>query len=185
VDGRHLRPARSERPVTTCGMESPDRLTHHSRCLSWLVTQAKVPLIIMNVSTSAIATKSPYIASVSLTMWQSSYPLGPAAEKNNIRKVYTVVPDYRPGPSALRQELSERRAKAMSQLTWKGTKPANPLAANTGLDQYLGSTNAVSLGSLGHWLHGVTSCRISTRRLGRSHAGHSAPQAASVRCYRS
>jgi CheY-like chemotaxis protein len=68
--------------------------------------------------------------------------------EDNIRKVYTVVSDYEPGPSASREELSERRAKAMSQLTRKGPKPANPLPANAGLDQYLGSTNAVRLASL-------------------------------------
>ena len=56
-----------------------------------------MPFIVMNAGTAIITTKSPYIARVSFTMWQSSYPLGAWAAKNGIKKVYTAVTDYAPG----------------------------------------------------------------------------------------
>jgi branched-chain amino acid transport system substrate-binding protein len=62
-----------------------------------LVTEAKVPFIITNASTSSITTKSPYIARVSLTSWQGPYPLGSWAAKNGLKKVYTLVSDYSTG----------------------------------------------------------------------------------------
>lgn len=62
-----------------------------------LATEAKVPFIIMNAGTSMITTKSPYIARVSFTLWQSSYPLGEWAAKHGIKKVFSVVSDYGPG----------------------------------------------------------------------------------------
>lgn len=65
-----------------------------------LATEAKVPFIIMNAGTSMITTKSPYIARVSFTLWQSSYPLGQWAAKNGVRKVFSVVSDYGPGIDA-------------------------------------------------------------------------------------
>ena len=58
-----------------------------------LATEAKVPFIIMNAGTAVITTKSPYIARVSFTMWQSSYPLGAWAAKSGIKKVYIAVSD--------------------------------------------------------------------------------------------
>ena len=74
--------------------------TPNALSMAPLVTEAKVPLIIMNAATSTITTKSPYIARVSFTLWQSCYPLGPWAAKNGIRKVYTAVSDYGPGIDA-------------------------------------------------------------------------------------
>ena len=62
-----------------------------------LATEAKVPFVIMNAGTSIITTKSPYIARVSFTLWQSSYPLGQWAAKHGIKKVFSVVSDYGPG----------------------------------------------------------------------------------------
>jgi branched-chain amino acid transport system substrate-binding protein len=62
-----------------------------------VVTEGKVPFIIMNAGTAIITTKSPYIARVSFTMWQASYPLGGWAAKNGIKKVYTAVTDFAPG----------------------------------------------------------------------------------------
>jgi branched-chain amino acid transport system substrate-binding protein len=62
-----------------------------------LTTEAKIPFIIMNAGTSMITTKSPYIARVSFTLWQSSYPLGQWAAKHSINKVFSIVSDYGPG----------------------------------------------------------------------------------------
>lgn len=100
--------------------------TPNALAIAPLVTEAKVPLIIMNASTSAITTKSPYIARVSLTMWQSSYPLGPWAVKNNIRKVYTVVSDYGPGIDA-EQAFTKGFADSGGQIVGSVRMPvANP-----------------------------------------------------------
>jgi branched-chain amino acid transport system substrate-binding protein len=74
--------------------------TPNALAIAPLATQAKVPFIIMNAGTSMITTKSPYIARVSFTLWQSSYPLGEWAAKNGIKKVYSVVSDYGPGIDA-------------------------------------------------------------------------------------
>jgi branched-chain amino acid transport system substrate-binding protein len=62
-----------------------------------VVTEGKVPFIILNAGTAVITTKSPYIARVSFTMWQASYPLGTWAAKNGIKKVFTAVTDFAPG----------------------------------------------------------------------------------------
>jgi branched-chain amino acid transport system substrate-binding protein len=65
-----------------------------------LLTEAKVPLIIMNAGTAMITTKSPYIARVSFTLWQSSYPLGTWAAKHGMKSVYSLVSDFGPGIDA-------------------------------------------------------------------------------------
>jgi branched-chain amino acid transport system substrate-binding protein len=62
-----------------------------------VVTEGKVPFIILNAGTAVITTKSQYIARVSFTMWQASYPLGTWAAKNGIKKVFTAVTDFAPG----------------------------------------------------------------------------------------
>ena len=74
--------------------------TPNALAIAPLATEAKVPFIVMNAGTAMITTKSPYIARVSFTMWQSSYPLGSWAAKNGIKKVYSVVTDYGPGIDA-------------------------------------------------------------------------------------
>jgi branched-chain amino acid transport system substrate-binding protein len=74
--------------------------TPNALAIAPLATEAKTPFVIMNAGTAMITTKSPYIARVSFTMWQSSYPLGSWAAKNGITKVYTVVSDYGPGIDA-------------------------------------------------------------------------------------
>jgi branched-chain amino acid transport system substrate-binding protein len=57
-----------------------------------------VPMIVMNAGTSAIVRQSPYIARTSFTMWQSGYPLGQwAAKQQGIKTAYTAVADYGPG----------------------------------------------------------------------------------------
>src|SRR6185312_2093580 len=74
--------------------------TPNAMAMAPVVTQAKVPFIISNAGTASITTKSPYIARVSFTMWQSSYPLGVWATKNGIKKAFTAVSDYGPGIDA-------------------------------------------------------------------------------------
>jgi branched-chain amino acid transport system substrate-binding protein len=71
--------------------------TPNAAAIAPLATESKTPFMIMNAGTAAISTMSPYIARVSFTLWQSSYPLGQWAAKNGIKRVYSAVTDYGPG----------------------------------------------------------------------------------------
>jgi len=73
--------------------------TPNALAIAPIATEAKVPFIISNAGTSMITTKSPYIARVSFTLWQSSYPLGTWAAKH-YKRAYTLVSDYGPGHDA-------------------------------------------------------------------------------------
>jgi branched-chain amino acid transport system substrate-binding protein len=66
-----------------------------------LVTEVKMPLVIMNAATSMITTTSPYITRLSLTLPQTTEILGRwAATKGNVKRVITSVSDYGPGIDA-------------------------------------------------------------------------------------
>jgi branched-chain amino acid transport system substrate-binding protein len=67
-----------------------------------LVTQGKVPMVIMNAGTAWIPNLSPYIARVSFSMWQSGYPMGTYA-KETLGCATTAVgyTDYPPGKDSL------------------------------------------------------------------------------------
>jgi branched-chain amino acid transport system substrate-binding protein len=73
--------------------------TPNALAMAPLATEAKVPFIIMNAGTAMITTRSPYIARVSFTLWQSSHPLGQWAAKK-FKRAYTLVSDYGPGHDA-------------------------------------------------------------------------------------
>jgi len=75
-------------------------LTPNAMAVAPVATEAKVPTIIMNAATSAITTKSPYIARVSFTLPQVTAPIAEWAAKNQLKKVYTLVSDYGPGNDA-------------------------------------------------------------------------------------
>src|SRR5438477_3117979 len=70
--------------------------TPNAMAIAPLATEAKVPFIIMNAGTAAITTRSPYIARLSFTLWQSCYTLGRWAAKK-FKSVYTMVSDFGPG----------------------------------------------------------------------------------------
>jgi branched-chain amino acid transport system substrate-binding protein len=73
--------------------------TPNAMSMAPLCTEAKIPFVIMNAGTAVITTRSPYIARLSFTLWQSSYPLGTwAARKYN--NAYTLVSDFGPGHDA-------------------------------------------------------------------------------------
>ncbi|MBD9597540.1 ABC transporter substrate-binding protein [Ensifer sp. ENS06] len=65
-----------------------------------LLTQANVPLVIMNAATSAIVTKSPLVVRTSFTTWQTSTPIAKVAKDAGVSKVISVVSDYGPGVDA-------------------------------------------------------------------------------------
>src|SRR5713226_9027752 len=70
--------------------------TPNALAIAPLTTEAKVPFVIMNAGTSVITTRSPYIARLSFTLWQSCYPLGQWAAKR-FKRAYTMVSDFGPG----------------------------------------------------------------------------------------
>lgn len=73
--------------------------TPNAAAIAPLATEAKVPFVIMNAATSMITTLSPYIVRTSMSLWQSSYPMGQWASKK-YKKVYIAVSDYGPGHDA-------------------------------------------------------------------------------------
>ncbi len=63
-----------------------------------LAKKAKVPVLIMNAGTASITTRSPYVARVSFTMWQSAYPLGALAyNEMGIKTAAVGYANYAPG----------------------------------------------------------------------------------------
>ncbi len=70
--------------------------TPNAAAIAPLTAEAKVPYVIMNAGGSAITTLSPYIARLSFTLWQSSYPLGRWAAKK-YQRAYIAVSDFAAG----------------------------------------------------------------------------------------
>lgn len=62
-----------------------------------LVTQAKIPTVVMNASSSAITSSSPYISRVSFTVQQVSDPMARWMLRNDVKEAYVVVADYASG----------------------------------------------------------------------------------------
>ncbi|WP_019142971.1 ABC transporter substrate-binding protein [Noviherbaspirillum massiliense] len=75
-------------------------LTPEALAAAPIAEQAKKPMIIMNAATSVITAKSNYIARVSMTLPQTSQPMGSWAAKNGMKKVVSLVADYGPGIDA-------------------------------------------------------------------------------------
>jgi branched-chain amino acid transport system substrate-binding protein len=62
-----------------------------------VITQAKMPTIIMNATTGSLTRSSPYFIRISDSNWQTSYNIGAWAAKNSIKTAYTLVSDYTNG----------------------------------------------------------------------------------------
>src|SRR5262249_43763475 len=63
-----------------------------------LTAEAKVPLLISIAAAGiAIPRMSPYIARVTVTLWQLCYPIGKWAAEQGWKKAYTAVSDFIPG----------------------------------------------------------------------------------------
>jgi branched-chain amino acid transport system substrate-binding protein len=72
--------------------------TPNAAAIAPLVTEAKVPFVMMNAGTSSLTTLSPYMARFSFSVWQIAYPLGQwAGKKGGIRTAYTAVSDFAGG----------------------------------------------------------------------------------------
>ncbi|MBI2320128.1 MAG: ABC transporter substrate-binding protein, partial [Betaproteobacteria bacterium] len=73
--------------------------TPNAAAIAPLTAEAKVPFVIANAAGVTIPLASPYVARVSFTLWQASYPLGQWAAKK-FKRAYTVVSDFAPGHEA-------------------------------------------------------------------------------------
>lgn len=91
-----------------------------------LVTQGKVPMIIMNAGTAWIPNLSPYIARVSFTMWQSGYPMGDYAkdtlECNTAASGYTDYPPGKDSVSAFRTGFEEAGGEIVDEIPMGGPR---------------------------------------------------------------
>jgi branched-chain amino acid transport system substrate-binding protein len=65
-----------------------------------VITDGKMPTVIMLSSTSAVIDKSPYFVRTSCTLAQSSSIMAEWAAMNGIKKVVTLVSDFSPGHEA-------------------------------------------------------------------------------------
>ncbi|MDI4237104.1 ABC transporter substrate-binding protein [Bradyrhizobium sp. Arg237L] len=71
--------------------------TPDAAAIAPLATEAKLPFILPNATTSSLTRQSPYIVRVSLTQWQVAYPMGQWAAKQGNKTAYVVVADYAAG----------------------------------------------------------------------------------------
>lgn len=91
-----------------------------------IATQAKIPTLVLNASSSAITTSSPYVARLSFTVQQVSAPMAQWLAKNGVTEVYTVVADYASGndaETAFKKAFSEAGGKVVGSVR---TPMSNP-----------------------------------------------------------
>jgi len=72
-------------------------ITPTALALGQLVTQAKIPTVVIISGASITVDRSPYMARTSFTLGQSSMIMGQWAAKNCSKKVVTLVNDWAPG----------------------------------------------------------------------------------------
>ena len=65
-----------------------------------IATQSKTPLVVMAAGTSSITEASPFVTRTSVTLPQVAVGMAEWSNKNNIKKVVTLVADYGPGIDA-------------------------------------------------------------------------------------
>lgn len=75
-------------------------LTPNALAVAGVITEAKLPTVIMNAATSIITTRSPYFVRVSFTLPQVTVPLAQWAAKHDVKQVYMMTSDYGPGHDA-------------------------------------------------------------------------------------
>lgn len=101
-------------------------ITPATLAIAPLVTEAKVPTVIMVSGTAAVIDRSPMFVRVSFTLGQQSSIMGDWAYKNGIRKVAIVQSDWAPGAEAT-AVFTEYFTKAGGQITETLKVPlANP-----------------------------------------------------------
>jgi len=75
-------------------------ITPTALALGQLVTQAKIPTVVIISGASVTIDRSPYMTRTSFTLGQSSGVMGEWAGKNGSKKVVTLVNDWAPGAEA-------------------------------------------------------------------------------------
>jgi branched-chain amino acid transport system substrate-binding protein len=83
--------------------------TPNALAVADVVTEAKIPTVIMNAATSVITRRSPMFVRVSMTLPQQTDPLGRWAAKK-YKRIYTLVSDYGPGHDAEQQFIKSFKA---------------------------------------------------------------------------
>jgi branched-chain amino acid transport system substrate-binding protein len=101
-----------------------------------LITQAKIPTVIMNAGTASIVRTSPYFARVSFTVAQYTAPLGRWAARNGLKTAFVVVSDYAPGYDAETYFAKEFEAGG-GKILGKLRTPQQELNYSTYLEQVL------------------------------------------------
>ena len=74
--------------------------TPNAMAAASLLSEAKVPGIIVNAATSSLTQRSDYFTRISVTMSQVTHTLGKWAAGNGIATAYSIVSDYAPGVDA-------------------------------------------------------------------------------------
>jgi branched-chain amino acid transport system substrate-binding protein len=91
-----------------------------------LVTEAKIPTIVLMSGASVTLQRSPYMVRTGFTMAQSSATIGGWAVKNGARRIVTLVNDWAPGLEA-EAAFKDRASKAGAQILESMRVPlANP-----------------------------------------------------------
>jgi branched-chain amino acid transport system substrate-binding protein len=85
--------------------------TPNAAAIAPLITEAKIPLVLMNATTSSLTRQSPYMVRVSFTQWQLSYPMGEWAVQNGFKRVYVAVSDYAAGVDSEQAFIKAFQAK--------------------------------------------------------------------------
>lgn len=94
-------------------------LTPLALAVAPVITQAKVPAIIMTAGTSVITERSPYFVRASFTLPQQTIPITEWAAKNGIKTAVSLVSDYGPGidaQDAFKMGLEARGGKVVEQI---------------------------------------------------------------------
>ena len=87
--------------------------------LAKIATEAKVPVALMNATTSSLTRSSPYFVRFSYTQWQTAYPLGVWAAKHGIRSAAILVADYAAGidsEAAFKKGFEENGGKVVGSV---------------------------------------------------------------------
>jgi branched-chain amino acid transport system substrate-binding protein len=75
-------------------------MTPSALAMAPLVTEAKIPTVVMLAGASIVVERSPYMVRTSWTLGQSSEAIADWAVKNGARRIVTLVSDWAPGLEA-------------------------------------------------------------------------------------
>ena len=94
-------------------------LTPLAMAVGPVITQSKVPAVIMVAGTSSIIGTSSYFVRASFTLPQNTFPVAEWAAQNGIKNVVTLVSDYGPGLDAMntfKARFEAKGGKVLEQL---------------------------------------------------------------------